>query len=86
MRTLIPAILALTLFGCATPDEVQQKQIAYFGPACKKLGYTTHDDVVRCVNSKIAENSYFWASQPTTDPGGMRVSTPIPPEPPKAAP
>jgi hypothetical protein len=83
MRTRLPVILLLVLAGCATPDQVANKQLAYYGPACKKLGYTTQADVAKCVDHKIGENNYFWATQPTApESGAIRPSTPIPPEPP----
>jgi hypothetical protein len=84
MRNLMIAALLGALAGCASDDQMYQKQLAYFGPACKKLGYTSKDEIAHCVNHKLDENNYLWANQPTsTDVGGGRVATPIPAEPPK---
>jgi hypothetical protein len=83
MRTLL--LVALLLAGCATePDQLAQKQIAYYTPACKKLGYTTADAISKCVDHKINENEYFWSTTQdvVTESGSVRSAAPMPPEPP----
>jgi hypothetical protein len=83
MRKLTVAAILL-LAGCTTtPDDTARKQLAYFGPACKKLGYTTQEEISKCVDRKIENNQYQWASTPGfPEAGGMRPIVPVPPEPP----
>jgi hypothetical protein len=83
MRILL--VITLILAGCATSDEIAQKQVAFYTPACKKLGNTTPDEINRCVDRKVNENEYFWSTTQdvVTESGNVRSLAPIPPEPPK---
>jgi hypothetical protein len=83
MRTLL--VVTLLLAGCAAgPDQLAQKQLAYYTPACEKLGYTTPDAISKCVDRKLTENEYFWSTTQdvVTESGSVRASAPMPPEPP----
>ena len=84
MRYALLAAIVL-LCSCATDEEIAKQQLAYFGPACKKQGYTTRQDIEKCVDRKVRENAYFWATtpMPTPDGGSVRTVVPVPPEPPK---
>jgi hypothetical protein len=87
MRKLL--VMTLLLAGCATtPDQLAQNQIAYYTPACKKLGYTTADDINRCVEHKLNENEYFWSSTQdvVTESGNVRSLAPVPPAAPQKNP
>jgi hypothetical protein len=81
MRKFLWSIAAL-LAGCATtPDQLIQRQVAYYTPVCQKLGYTAHDEIDKCVLHKINENEYFWASTQdvTNESGAVRSLPPLPP-------
>jgi len=81
-------LIAALLGGCATaPDELMQRQVAYYTPVCHKLGYTAPDDLDKCVLHKINENEYFWATTQdvVNESGAVRSLAPMPPPtPPKA--
>jgi hypothetical protein len=72
--------------GCATtPDDLTQRQIAFYTPACKKLGYTASEEINKCVERKLNENEFFWSSTQdvVTESGNVRTMAPIPPPPPQ---
>jgi len=84
MRILL--LVTLLLAGCATtPGQLAQRQLAFYGPECKKLGNTTADEISKCVDRKVSENEYFWATtnDVETDSGSVRNMAPIPPQPPQ---
>jgi hypothetical protein len=81
MRTLLLATLLLT--GCAATDQVEQRQIAVYGPKCREAGYTSDADIRKCVFARVDKNEYFWATtQGVPDSGSIRASAPIPTPPP----
>lgn len=88
VRKQILVIAALMLAGCATPDQVVQKQIAFYTPPCKKLGYETETEINNCVLRKINENQYFWAATQdiSTESGSIYSFVPVPPQPPPQKP
>jgi hypothetical protein len=56
MRYLL--ILAVFLFGCATPEQRAQQVIDAFGPYCEKLGFTPNTDPWRqCLQAEDMKNA-----------------------------
>ena len=75
LRYGLPILLAIIVFGCATPAEraarVQtevDEMIKVYGPACEKLGFSPDSDKWRdCILRLSARDDYrYYRSPPTT--------------------
>jgi hypothetical protein len=84
MRTFL--LFTLLLAGCASTDQVEQQQIALYGPKCRAQGFTSDNDVRKCVFARVDRNEYFWATTQNVAPdsGTVRSTVPVPVVPPPA--
>lgn len=73
MRTLLYALTAISLFGCATPAERAaqierevEEMIVIYGPGCERLGYTNGTDDWRNCILRLAQRDAAYTRYPTT--------------------
>lgn len=79
MRPFIPAVLALTLAACATPEQRAARAIERFGPYCDKIGFKRDTDPWRTcvVNAQAASDAEDDAIAARASANRPRVCTPV---------